>query len=74
MSCHTLAAGRVLGVRTRQLNSLYDYGDVEDVQLRSWNHIGLFTRNIGRADGYGSGRQEGGGRDYPGFCQHFRSP
>src|SRR5690606_26261651 len=52
MQCHTQVAGRVLGVRTRQLNSFYDYGEVEDVQLRTWNHIGLFNRNIGRADSY----------------------
>lgn len=52
LRCHSVAAGRVLGVRTRQLNVMFDYGDVEDVQIRTWNHIGLFTRNIGRADSY----------------------
>ncbi len=52
LSCHTLIAGRVLGVRTRQLNGNFQYGAVTDNQLRAWNHIGLFTTNIGRADKY----------------------
>lgn len=52
LRCHSLAAGRVLGVRTRQLNSFYNYDGVEDIQIRTWNHIGLFTSNIGRADRY----------------------
>jgi len=52
LRCHSLAAGRVLGVRTRQLNSFFNYDGVEDIQIRTWNHIGLFTSNIGRADRY----------------------
>jgi uncharacterized repeat protein (TIGR03806 family) len=42
LSCHTVAAGRVLGVTTRQLNRDFDYGGVKDNQLRSWENIGLF--------------------------------
>lgn len=52
LRCHTSAAGFVLGVRTRQLNSDYAYDAMTDNQLRSWNHIGLFTCNIGAASGY----------------------
>jgi len=47
MQCHTTAAGRVLGVRTRLLNRDFAYPDATDNQLRSWNHIALFTTDIG---------------------------
>lgn len=51
LACHTEAAGRILGLTTRQLNRAYDYpspggGTVTDNQLRSWNHIGLFTTSL----------------------------
>jgi hypothetical protein len=36
-------------VRTGQLNRDLDYGAVVDNQLRSWNHIELFTSDIGAA-------------------------
>ncbi len=46
--CHTRAAGYVLGAHTAQLNKMHTYGDIEDHQLRSFNHIGLFgSLNIG---------------------------
>ncbi|NKB70577.1 MAG: T9SS type A sorting domain-containing protein [Candidatus Latescibacteria bacterium] len=48
IACHTPAAGYVLGVRTGQLNRLYDYGPVVDNQLRSFNHLGLFGQDIGQ--------------------------
>jgi len=47
-TCHTLRAGGVLGPKTRQLNSLFNYRGADapsaraDNQLRAWNHIGLF--------------------------------
>jgi uncharacterized repeat protein (TIGR03806 family) len=44
--CHTLAAGRVLGLTTRQLNREFDYGAASDNQLRTWDHIGLFDDPI----------------------------
>lgn len=47
LACHTPAAGYVLGVRTAQINKPHDYGEVIDNQLRSYNHIELFTSDIG---------------------------
>jgi uncharacterized repeat protein (TIGR03806 family) len=47
ITCHTPAAGYVLGVRTAQINKQHVYGNVTDNQLRSYNHIRLFTANIG---------------------------
>ena len=47
LACHTEAAGRVLGVTTRQINRDFNYPKRTDNQLRSWNHIGLFSQDIG---------------------------
>ncbi|MEO5713721.1 MAG: Ig-like domain-containing protein [Luteolibacter sp.] len=44
-SCHTNAAGGVLGPKTRQLNGDFSYphspSNVTDNQLRAWSHAGL---------------------------------
>jgi uncharacterized repeat protein (TIGR03806 family) len=45
--CHTAAAGTVLGVRTHQLNREFTFPLAADNQLRTWSHIGMFTRSIG---------------------------
>ena len=42
LRCHTAAAGRVLGLSTRQLNRDFDYGATVDNQLRAWDHVDLF--------------------------------
>jgi len=47
MGCHSQAAGYILGARTRQLNMNYNYAERLDNQIRSWNHIGLFTTDVG---------------------------
>jgi uncharacterized repeat protein (TIGR03806 family) len=46
-SCHTVAAGHVLGLTTPQLNRAFAFPLRVDNQLRTWNHIGLFTTDIG---------------------------
>jgi len=52
--CHTEAEGWTLGLNTAQLNGDYDYGQVTDNQLRSWNHIGMFDVDIMAANQYTS--------------------
>lgn len=50
LACHTVAAGELLGVNTRQINRLFNYPAANDNQLRSWNNIGLFSASIGTAE------------------------
>ena len=52
LECHSAAAGRVLGVRTKQLNSPFDYPAISDNQLHAWNCIGLFDSDIGDPAGF----------------------
>ncbi len=52
LSCHTAAAGRVLGIRTPQLNRSFAYPLGISNQLLTWNHIELFTTDIGPAGAY----------------------
>jgi uncharacterized repeat protein (TIGR03806 family) len=51
LECHNDAA-RVLGLRTAQVNRDFDYGGTTDNQLRSFNHIGLFSSSLGASSGY----------------------
>jgi len=48
LKCHTPVAGYVLGLSTAQINGDFEYpGGVTDNQLRSLNHISMFTTDIG---------------------------
>lgn len=51
LECHN-SAGRVLGLRTAQANRDFDYGAVPDNQLRSFDHIGLFSTRLDASTGY----------------------
>jgi glucose/arabinose dehydrogenase/regulation of enolase protein 1 (concanavalin A-like superfamily) len=51
ISCHTRAAGGVLGVKTRQSNVDHSFTQtgVTDNQLRAWNHAGYFAPSVNEA-------------------------
>ena len=46
MVCHSRAAGFVLGLRTAQINCEYTYNGHVDNQLRSLNHIEIFSEPL----------------------------
>jgi uncharacterized repeat protein (TIGR03806 family) len=46
MTCHSRAANFVLGVTEPQLNKVHDYGGVRDNQLRTLQHLGVFTGTL----------------------------
>ena len=52
MDCHNSNAGYVLGVKTAQLNRslLYKETGKEDNQIRTWNHLGLFSEYLANID------------------------
>jgi uncharacterized repeat protein (TIGR03806 family) len=48
MVCHSRAAGFALGLNTRQMNKVHDYGGVPDNQLRTLDHIGVFRQRLAK--------------------------
>ncbi|MEM9719190.1 MAG: PQQ-dependent sugar dehydrogenase, partial [Bacteroidota bacterium] len=54
MDCHNANAGFALGVKTRQINGNFTYpgSGTEDNQLHTWNHLGMFTQDIGSPSEY----------------------
>jgi uncharacterized repeat protein (TIGR03806 family) len=46
LGCHTGAAGRVLGVRTRQINGVFNHFGEDENQLISWSRLGLFDHGV----------------------------
>src|SRR5262245_55572495 len=52
MQCHTQQDGRVLGVRTRQINRTFSAGGVPVNQLELWNAAQVFDRDVGSASQY----------------------
>jgi uncharacterized repeat protein (TIGR03806 family) len=48
MACHSRAANFVLGLTEPQLNKVHDYGAVRDNQLRTLQHLGVFTKSLSK--------------------------
>jgi len=46
IACHSRAANFVLGISESQMNKVHDYGRAKDNQLRTWEHLGLFTNAL----------------------------
>lgn len=52
LNCHSQAGGVPLGLRTAQINRDHDFANARDNQLRAYNGVQLFDRDIGAASQY----------------------
>jgi uncharacterized repeat protein (TIGR03806 family) len=51
LACHNAKTSGVLGVKARQMNRVFTYpSGVTDNELRTWNHLGLFSPEVNDAD------------------------
>jgi uncharacterized repeat protein (TIGR03806 family) len=46
VACHTQHAGFALGLNTRQLNRVHDYGKVKDNQIKLFERLGIFSEPL----------------------------
>ena len=51
IACHTQHAGSVLGLNTRQLNRMHEYGKVKDNQIRVFDRLGIFSKPLPKPAG-----------------------
>ena len=49
MVCHTRASAFVLGLNTLQMNKTHDYGAISDAQLRTLDHIKVFSKPLSKS-------------------------
>ena len=49
--CHTFPSKWVLGLNTLQMNKDHDYGTVTDNQIRTLEHLGVFTNGLPKPPG-----------------------
>ena len=64
LMCHNRAAGFALGAETRQLNRDFVYPTLTDNQLRTYNHIDLFSTDIKRVSEYEAFNSTPDAREY----------
>ena len=64
LMCHNSAAGFALGAKTRQLNRDFVYPTLTDNQLRTYNHIDLFSTDIRRVSEYEAFNSTPDAREY----------
>ena len=64
LACHNSTAGFALGAKTRQLNRDFAYATLTDNQLRTYNHIDLFSVSIKRATEYEAFKSTPDAREY----------
>ena len=67
LSCHTAAAGRVLGLRTRQMNLEWSCDGRLESQIAAWDALGFFDASPGDPKALPAHAQPGDETDLPGL-------